>query len=272
MKLGILKVNYMKKTKLAILIGLSVLAFNSFANENMSAPVEKSITTEDLSQIRMKIQQEKLQQQLEQERLNKLRSKAEQAKIQDQMDGTNSTIRMGNSNLPQDMRASEEDRLARDQGLKQNVGFVYQSDLQNVSSEQNNNRSNSIIDALTGNPNDPSSNPDELSKVLQKFDDLKKEADINSKSVNEYVVTKTFLGADITMLSIFDTERSAKLKFTYMHDDGIQKKKISSIITAYEGKTFGIEDDQYKVDTIDKDGVVIINTNTNEKMILTRSR
>lgn len=262
----------MKKTKLAILIGLSVLAFNSFANENMSSPVERTVTTEDLSQIRMKIQKEKLEQQWEQERLNKLRSKAEQAKIQDQMDGTNSTIRMGNSSIPQDMRASEEDRLARDQGLKQDVGFVYQSDLQNSTSNQDESKDNSIIDALTGSPSDSSSNPDELSKVLQKFDDLKKEADINSKGVNEYVVTKTFLGADISMLSIFDTEKTAKLKFTYMHDDGIQKKKVSSIITAYEGKTFGIEEDQYKVDTIDKDGVVIINTNTNEKMILTRSR
>lgn len=262
----------MKKTKLAILIGLSVLAFNSFANENMAAHVEKSVTTEDLSQIRMKIQKEKLEQQWEQERLNKLRSKAEQAKIQEQMNGTNTSVRIGNSNLPQDMRANEEDRLARDQGLKQNVGFVYQSDLQNNNSNQDNNKSNSIIDALTGNQNNSGSNPDELSRVLQKFDDLKKEADVSSKSVSEYVVTKTFLGADISMLSIFDTEKSAKLKFTYMHDDGIQKKKISSIVTAYEGKTFTIENDQYKVDTIDKDGVAILNTTTNEKMILTRSR
>lgn len=285
MKLGILKVNYMKKinkSKLAILIGLSVLSINVFAANTMNtnsntiggavAPVEKDISSDDLSKIRMKIQQTKLEQQLEQEKTNKLRAVSEQMKIQDSVDGTGSKGVVNNSPLPDDMRATEEQRLSDEQNINQNVGFIYKSDAGSDSLGKKSKGSNSIIDALTSDKDNSNEKTDELSKVLKKFDDLKKEADTTVKTVNEYVVKKTFLGADITMLSIFDGTKSAKIKFTYLIDDGIQKKKVGNVISVEEGKSFKVEDDNFNVQAIDKDGVVIVNTTTKEDMILTRNR
>lgn len=285
MKLGILKVNYMKKinkSKLAILIGLSVLSINVFAANTMNtnsntiggavAPVEKDISSDDLSKIRMKIQQTKLEQQLEQEKTNKLRAVSEQMKIQDSVDGSGSKGVVNNSPLPDDMRATEEQRLSDEQNINQNVGFIYKSDAVSDSLGKKSKGSNSIIDALTSDKDNSNEKTDELSKVLKKFDDLKKEADTTVKTVNEYVVKKTFLGADITMLSIFDGTKSAKIKFTYLIDDGIQKKKVGNVISVEEGKSFKVEDDNFNVQAIDKDGVVIVNTTTKEDMILTRNR
>lgn len=270
------------KSKLAILIGLSVLSINVFAANTMNtnsntiggavAPVEKDISSDDLSKIRMKIQQTKLEQQLEQEKTNKLRAVSEQMKIQDSVDGSGSKGVVNNSPLPDDMRATEEQRLSDEQNINQNVGFIYKSDAVSDSLGKKSKGSNSIIDALTSDKDNSNEKTDELSKVLKKFDDLKKEADTTVKTVNEYVVKKTFLGADITMLSIFDGTKSAKIKFTYLIDDGIQKKKVGNVISVEEGKSFKVEDDNFNVQAIDKDGVVIVNTTTKEDMILTRNR
>lgn len=270
------------KSKLAILIGLSVLSINVFAANTMNtnsntiggavAPVEKDISSDDLSKIRMKIQQTKLEQQLEQEKTNKLRAVSEQMKIQDSVDGSGSKGVVNNSPLPDDMRATEEQRLSDEQNINQNVGFIYKSDAGSDSLGKKSKGSNSIIDALTSDKDNSNEKTDELSKVLKKFDDLKKEADTTVKTVNEYVVKKTFLGADITMLSIFDGTKSAKIKFTYLIDDGIQKKKVGNVISVEEGKSFKVEDDNFNVQAIDKDGVVIVNTTTKEDMILTRNR
>ena len=270
------------KSKLAILVGLSVLSINVFAANTMNtnsntiggavAPVEKDISSDDLSKIRMKIQQTKLEQQLEQEKTNKLRAVSEQMKIQDSVDGSGSKGVVNNSPLPDDMRATEEQRLSDEQNINQNVGFIYKSDAVSDSLGKKSKGSNSIIDALTSDKDNSNEKTDELSKVLKKFDDLKKEADTTVKTVNEYVVKKTFLGADITMLSIFDGTKSAKIKFTYLIDDGIQKKKVGNVISVEEGKSFKVEDDNFNVQAIDKDGVVIVNTTTKEDMILTRNR
>ena len=244
-------------SKIALALIISGLSFTTIA-------AEKVVDKEELSQIRLKIQKEKLNQELEQEKLNKLRIKQEQDKIEEQISGVSSLIKQED-----EMNPTEEERLAKEQNIPQNVGFIYKND----ASESKQTKSNNILDALTGEDTTNSSedNPEDLSKVLQKFDDLKKESDSTLKMASEYVVLKTLVGTELDMLSIYDGKKSAKIRFSYLHDDGIQKRKVITVVNVVEGKTFKIEDDIYKVENLDNDGLVIVNTKTKEEIILTKN-
>lgn len=242
---------------------------NSFAAEKDVKKQE--LKKEDLSQIRMEIQKEKLEQELEKEKLSKLRLKSEQTKIIDQINGVGS-VSTGDANMPQVPRASEEDSIARDGDIPQNVGYIYRSDAQIETKKTS--KSNNILDALTGKSSsgdETSEGKDELSKVLEKFDEYKKVSDTKVKVMNEYVVKKTLLETELDMLSIFDDNKSAKLRFAYLHDDGIQKKRVVSIVSVKEGKVFKVEDDTFKVDKIDSDGLVLVNLKTQEESIITKN-
>lgn len=265
MKLGTLKVNYMKKTKIGILIGLSIMAMNAMADtQTPGNPKNKPVTMDDLSQTRVEIQKAKLQQQLESENTAILKNKLDQAKIKEALDVTGGSA--GAGDLPKGMQqATEEALLSEKNSAPQNVGYIYKSDQEKVAAPNN-----SVIDTLTGSKE--KTNTDELAKVLQKFDDLKKEADTTVKGANEYVEIKTFVKAEIAMLSIFDDQKTAKLKFTYMHDDGIQKRRVGSIINVEEGKNFNVEDDTYKVESIDQDGIKLLNNKTKEEIFVNRNR
>lgn len=244
-------------SKIALALIISGLSFTTIA-------AEKVVDKEELSQIRLKIQKEKLNQELEQEKLNKLRIKQEQDKIEEQISGGSSLIKQED-----EMNPTEEERLAKEQNIPQNVGFIYKND----ASASKQTKSNNILDALTGEDTTNSSedNPEDLSKVLQKFDDLKKESDSTLKMASEYVVLKTLVGTELDMLSIYDGKKSAKIRFSYLHDDGIQKRKVITVVNVVEGKTFKIEDDIYKVENLDNDGLVIVNTKTKEEIILTKN-
>lgn len=243
-------------SKIALALIISGLSFTTIA-------AEKVVDKEELSQIRLKIQKEKLNQELEQEKLNKLRIKQEQGKIEDQINGGSALIKKED-----EMKPNEEEILSREQNIPQNVGFIYK----NEASTSKPQKSNNILDALTGEGNTASEdNPDDLSKVLQKFDALKKESDSTLKMASEYVVVKTLVETELDMLSIYDGKKSAKIRFAYLHDDGIQKRKVITVVNVVEGKTFKIEDDIYKVENLDSDGLVILNTKTKEEIILTKN-
>lgn len=253
--------NKLGLSKITLALILSGFSFMSFAAEVSNKTVDK----EELSQIRLKIQKEKLNQEYEQEKLNKLRIQQEQSKIENQM--ISPSISGTKENY---MEPTEEDRLSHEKEIPQNVGFIYKNDQTEASSP----KSNNILDVLTseGEPNpNASEGGEDLSKVLQKFDDLKKESDSTLKVATEYVVVKTLVGTELDMLSIYDGKKSAKVRFSYMHDDGIQKRKVISVVSVVEGKTFKVEDDIYKVESLDRDGVVIINTKNNEEIILTKN-
>jgi Tfp pilus assembly major pilin PilA len=247
-------------SKIALALIISGLSFITIADEKA---VEKIVDKEELSQIRLKIQKEKLNQEYEQEKLNKLRIKQEQNKIEDQITG-----QPINSKQDEAMKPTEEDILSKEQGIQQNVGFVYKTG----ESDNKVKESNNILDSLTGNNSEgDQENPDNLAKVLQKFDELKKESDITLKVANEYVVVKSLVSTELDMLSIYDGKKSAKVRFAYLHDDGIQKRKVITVVSIVEGKTFKIEEDIYKVEKLDSDGLVILNTKTKEEIILTKN-
>ncbi len=260
---------------LAAVLGIVFSTTTFAAEKDVKQEVQKEVKKEDLSQKRMEIQKEKLDQELEKERLTKLRIKADQAKVLDQINGVG-TGPSGNSNdayMPQVPKATEEDRIATEGGIPQNVGYIYRSDATDVTSSGSSKKSNNILDTLTGKKgtNTNVEGKDELSKVLEKFDEYKKVSDSKVKVMNEYVVKKTLLDTQLDMLSIFDDSKTAKLRFSYLHDDGIQKKKVISIVSVREGKVFKVEDDTFKVDKIDSDGLVIVNLKTQEESIITKN-
>lgn len=241
-----------KLSKISLALLLSGVSVVTFANTNVDIDKDK------LSQIRMKIQEETLNQELEQGRLNKLRIQQEQNKIKNEMNSGGSTINTKNDY----MKPTEEAILSKKDGIPQNVGFVYKNQI--VEPKNTTNTNNTSNDRKSGNP-------DEISNILKKFDDLKKESDNTLKVATEYVVLKTLLDTELDMLSIYDGNKSAKLRFSYLHDDGIQKRKVITVVSVSEGKTFKVENDIYKVDNIDSDGIVIHNTKSKEEIILTKN-
>lgn len=237
-------------SKITLALILSGMSFMAFANSNIDLDKDK------LSQIRMKIQEETLNQELEQGKLNKLRIQQEQSKIKNEINGGSIQLKEDN------MNPKEEDILSKENNLPQNVGFIYKSQL--IEKENSTNRLDNLNDVKNNNS-------DEISNILQKFDDLKKESDVTLKSATEYKIVKTLIQTELDMLSIYDENKSAKIRFSYIHDDGIQKRKVITVINATEGKSFKVEDDIYKVENIDSDGIVIRNMNNKEEIILTKN-
>lgn len=244
-------------SKITIALLLSGLSYTTFANVD--------IDKDKLSLIRMQIQEESLNQELEQGKLNKLRIQQEQNKIKNEMNGVtvNNNIINGKEDY---MKPTEEDILSKQGGIPQNVGFVYKQN--QVNSIEKKEVPKNMLDSLNSSK---SNDPAEISNILKKFDELKKESDSTIQVVKEYVIVKTLIDSELDMLSIYDGNKSAKLKFSYMHDDGTQKRKVITIVNVSEGKTFKVEDDIYKVDKIDSDGIVIQNTKSSEYIILTKN-
>lgn len=254
---------------IALIAALGFFSATAFAAEKAAPQTPKK---EDLSDIRMQIQKEKLEQELEKERLNKLRLKAEQVKVEDEINGVSSSAPNSEANMPQINQPTEEERLSTQNGISQPVGFIYSQDP--VITTTTKKKSNNILDALTGNGEHDESNTegaDELSKVLKKFDQLKKETDKPASLQTEYTLTKSLIETQLEMLSIFGDDKTAKIKFVYLTDDGIQKKKVANIVSVKEGRVFNVEDDTFKVDTIDSDGLVLINMKTKEQKIITKN-
>jgi hypothetical protein len=253
---------------IALITALSLFSVTSFAADKAAdAPVKK----EQLSDIRMNIQKEKLEQELEKEKLSKLRLKAEQVKVEDEINGVN-TSGNGEANMPQINQPTEEERLSTQNGISQPVGFIYSQ--APVITTTDKKKSNNILDALTGKSDHSEGDTegsDELSKVLKKFDQLKKETDKPAALQTEYTLTKSLVETQLEMLSIFGDDKTAKIKFVYLTDDGIQKKKVANIVSVKEGRVFNVEDDTFKVDTIDSDGLVLINMKTKEQKIITKN-
>lgn len=255
---------------IALIAVLSIFSVNAFAVDKAAPQTPKK---EDLSDIRMQIQKEKLEQELEKEKLNKLRLKAEQVKVEDEMNGvTTGAVANGDANMPQIGQPTEEEKLSTQNGIAQPVGFIYSKEPVITTTDKK--KTNNILDALTGKSEKPeggAEGADELSKVLQKFDQLKKETDKPASLQVDYTVTKTLIETQLDMLSIFGDDKSAKIKFVYLIDDGIQKKKVANIVSVKEGRVFNVEDDTYKVDQIDGDGLVLVNMKTKEQKIITKN-
>lgn len=254
---------------IALIAALSLFSATTFAANKADADTPKK---EDLSDIRMQIQKEKLQQELEKEKLSKLRLKAEQVKVEDEINGVSSSAANGEVNMPQINQPTEEEKLSTQNGISQPVGFIYNQTPVITTTDKK--KSNNILDALTGKSDHAEGDTegaDELSKVLKKFDQLKKETDKPAALVTEYTLTKSLIETQLEMLSIFGDDKSAKIKFVYLTDDGIQKKKVANIVSVKEGRVFNVEDDTFKVDTIDSDGLVLINMKTKEQKIITKN-
>lgn len=254
---------------IALIAALSLFSATTFAADKAAAQTPKK---EDLSDIRMQIQKEKLEQELEKEKLSKLRLKAEQVKVEDEINGVSSSAANGEVNMPQINQPTEEERLSTQNGISQPVGFIYSQEPVITTTDKK--KSNNILDALTGNSEHSegeTEGADELSKVLKKFDQLKKETDKPAALATEYTLTKSLIETQLEMLSIFGDDKTAKIKFVYLTDDGIQKKKVANIVSVKEGRVFNVEDDTFKVDTIDGDGLVLINMKTKEQKIITKN-
>lgn len=165
----------------------------------------------------------------------------------------------GNPSSALKMSPSEEQRIADEQGINQDVGFVYKGDAKKEKITEENS---------------------EINKVLSEFNELKKKVEQSDKdaisaqvpaNARPQISIRTLESVELDGLSIYDdSQKSAKLKFTYLINEGANQKRVSSKVDIKENANFKVQGDSYKVVQIRNDGVTIQNTISHKNIDLTR--
>lgn len=249
----------LSKTILAVALG-SILASHAFADDKAVAPTtakndtENSsvITNNDLSKITM--EQKKLEKEnaVAQSKLSLLKTQQEIMKVKEETgDG-------GFSGGPNEMKASDEQRLSEEQGIPQNVGFIYKNDKKAKLTEENS----------------------EMNTILQEFNALKqsvaekdKKEQEQQEAAKQMVSIKSLESVEIDRLSIYgEVQKSARLRFVYLITEGPTQKRVATKVDVKEGSEFKVQGDTYKVVQIGTEGITIQNTVSKKNIDLARSQ
>lgn len=250
------------KTILAVALG-AILASHAFADDNLTPNLggktsatkidtsntnTKPIDNNELSKISM--QKRKLDQE-NQVATSELTLLKTQKEIQTLKDDQENGVSMSSKN---GMRANEEQQLSEEQGIPQDVGFIYKNDKKAKLTEQNS----------------------EVNTILKEFQDLKKsvqekEKEQQAQAIKPMIAIRSLESVDLDRLSVYgESQKSARLKFIYLVTDGPTQKRISNKVDVKEGAEFKVQGDSYKVIQINTDGLTIQNTISKKNIELTR--
>jgi opacity protein-like surface antigen len=260
------------KTILAVALG-ALLASNVYAADNITpqlnsktdAPNAQATAQSSANSgnnnnalTEIALQQKKLEREnfVATQQLNLLKTKQQIQQLSEDSDFSSGSTVGSNSNAPK-MSPSEEQRIAEEQGIQQEVGFVYKADAKKAKITEENT---------------------EINKVLSEFNDLKKKMEKNEQEATQVPVNarpqisiRSLESVELDGLSIYDeSEKSAKIKFTYLINDGPNQKRVVSKVDIKENGTFKVQGDSYKVLQIRNDGVSIQNTVTQKNIELAR--
>jgi len=259
------------KTILAVALG-ALLASNVYAADNITPQLNAkadntSVSTSDQASVgnvnnnaltEIALQQKKLEREnfVATQKLNLLKTNQQIQQLSEDSDFSSGGSVGSNSNAPK-MSPSEEQRIAEEQGIQQEVGFVYKGDAKKAKITEENT---------------------EISKVLSEFNDLKKKVEKNDQEANQVpanarpqISIRSLESVELDGLSIYDdSQKSAKIKFTYLINEGASQKRVVSKVDIKENGTFKVQGDSYKVLQIRNDGVSLQNTITQKNIELTR--
>lgn len=252
------------KTILAITLG-ALLASNAYAaggiEPKTNVPDKATgqstpINNKDLSTIALEQKKLERESDVAKTKLDLLKTNLEIQKIQDEQEGGSSST-SGNNVLK--MSATEEQRLAEEQGLNQDVGFVYKGDSKKTKLTKENS---------------------EIDTVLKEFNELKKKVDTSNsdkdaqeaaKFARPQISIKSLESVQLDRLSIYnESEKSARIKFIYLVNEGQTQKRVSTPVDVKEGAIFKVQGDSYKVMQIGNNGVTIQNTISKKDIELNR--
>jgi len=247
----------------------------TFSGASIAADNGRSVNQE-LSDQRVKISKQMLQNKLYQAQLDGLQKQQEIKTIQDSLNGESSTSSgpsIVESAVQEDHSfkfnesLNEEDILSEGNNWKQSVGFIYQDDLDIGSSSGGGMMGNSAISDLT----DSSQDLDFEEMLKQVASEAKTEitgdeavdaasGDLNS--VNDFKL----IGVELSKLNIYEDEKKASLKVSYITNNGYQKIRGSKIVSVVEGSTFNVKGKvSFKVLSINDNGIEFENLTSGKK-------
>ena len=228
---------------------------------------DSKIDNKKLSQLRMRILEKKLEQDVEKEDLNMLKIQKSKSDIEKQLNAGSligSGVNSGSKNSDasnglifnetlEEKYAEDYDLISSKYNIYQKVGFVYKSQSE-------------VMDDFMKS--------DEYLKMQAEKEDSAKDllGIIAKDEVEEAPAAPTtrLLSIKLGMLSVSPQGKTAKLNFEHVVEDGAIKNRIKNTVTIKENITFEVEGDKFKVTKIDKSGVVLRDVNKNSDTIISR--
>lgn len=228
---------------------------------------DSKIDNKKLSQLRMRILEKKLEQDVEKEDLNMLKIQKSKSDIEKQLNAGSligSGVNSGSKNSDasnglifnetlEEKYAEDYDLISSKYNIDQKVGFVYKSQSE-------------VMDDFMKS--------DEYLKMQAEKEDSAKDllGIIAKDEVEEAPAAPTtrLLSIKLGMLSVSPKGKTAKLNFEHVVEDGAIKNRIKNTVTIKENITFEVEGDKFKVTKIDKNGVVLRDVNKNTDTIISR--
>lgn len=246
---------------------------------------ESTSPNEGLSEIRIKMSQQILENNLAQAKLDGLQKQVEIQALKQQLDNISSTTSVtANQDVKKDEDHSfqfnetihEEDILSQGNDWKQNVGFVYQDDLDIGMSN------NSGMPSKVSLPDSPvvdltKSEDLDFEAMLQKVTEESKDAEKTVDEVGSYNENMSdindfkLINVELNKLVIYGDEKKASLKVNYMTNNGYQKIRGSKIVDVNIGSNFNVKNKvSFNVIDINTKGVELKNDNLEKSEFITR--
>lgn len=247
-----------------------------FSGSAIAASEGKSVNQE-LSDVRVKISKQMLENKLYQAQLDGLQKQKEIQGIKDSLDGVSSTSSgrgVKNEVVAEDHTFKfneaihEEDILSEGNNWKQSVGFIYQDDLDIGGSGSIS--IDSPIDELTNFETDL-----DFEKMLKEVanesgSDNDEDENVQGESLSNVNDFK-LISVELSKLNIYEDKRKGSVKVNYITNNGYQKIRGSKIVNVVEGSSFNIKGKAYfEILSINDTGIEYKNIKTGEIKKATR--
>lgn len=252
----------MRKYKLtAILISGALATGNVMANEDGSI-------NKQLSSVRTDISVQILQNKLYDAELEGLKKQKQIKDLKDALiDVDTKTIAPSlkidrDVSLKFDESLNEEDILSQNNDWEQNVGFVYQDDI-NLGGQSND------LSSLTS-----SESSEDFSELLNETLDELSEEDENveaSTATTFQSASFNLVSLELNKLTVFEDQKNAEVKVNYVTNNGYQTIKGAKFSKVTVGKIFDVKGNvSFEVLEINENGVKLKNLNTEKVTFITK--
>lgn len=262
-----------KYNTIAIMIA-SAMSFSSFAAENDNS-IESGNLNKQLSDQRIAISLQMMENKKLDAELEGLRKQKEIKQIEDELEGgldVKNTATKTQQDVDYSVRFDEtlndEDVLSENNNWEQNVGFVYQDDV-NLSIGNSSSPIGSLTDASA--PKDESFEK-LIKEAMDNIDETEKDTE-SSLNEQKSLVSDDFklTGLSLSKLTLYGDTKEAEVKASFLVNNGFQKISGSKIVKVTEGKSFDVKNRAFfQVKEITETGVSLYNPESEEIIYISK--
>lgn len=257
-----------KYNKIAMMV-VGALSFSSvtYATDN---EIESGNLNKELSKQRVEISLQLMKNKMRDAELEGLRKDQEIKKIQDSLDGGVDISNTGSSinsdvdySVQFDEHMNDEDVLIESNNWDQNVGFIYQDDV-------------SIGLPTAGNPAAAltTGGDDDFTSLLEETmanitEEEEKAAEESAQAPVADTSSFKITGINLHTLKLYENNKEAELKFSYIKNDSFQDIKGSKYVKIIEGLKFNISNEAYfEVLEVNENGVNLLNIDNEKELFI----